>query len=58
MPTHGSWRPGVLTLTSRPSASTLSTAASIELVGLTAKRATIGWPVEMPPRMPPAWLEA
>ena len=29
----------------------------IEEVGLTAKRATIGWPVEMPPRMPPAWLD-
>ena len=28
----------------------------IEEVGLTAKRATIGWPVEMPPRMPPALL--
>src|SRR5580693_8579063 len=25
-------------------------------VGLTAKRATIACPVEMPPRMPPAWL--
>ena len=24
---------------------------------MTAKRATTGWPVEMPPRMPPAWLE-
>jgi hypothetical protein len=24
---------------------------------LTAKRATISWPVEMPPRMPPAWFE-
>ena len=29
----------------------------IEEVGLTAKRATTGWPVEMPPRMPPAWFE-
>ena len=26
-------------------------------MGLTAKRATMGWPVEMPPRMPPAWLD-
>ena len=24
---------------------------------MTAKRATTGWPVEMPPRMPPAWLD-
>ena len=29
----------------------------IELVGLTEKRTTIGWPVLMPPRMPPAWLD-
>ena len=29
----------------------------IDEVGLTAKRATIGWPVEMPPSTPPAWLE-
>src|SRR5436309_3198063 len=29
----------------------------MELVGFTAKRATIAWPVEMPPRMPPAWFE-
>src|ERR1700739_3892151 len=30
---------------------------SIDDVGLPAKRATTGWPVEMPPRMPPAWLD-
>jgi polyhydroxyalkanoate synthase subunit PhaC len=29
----------------------------IDEVGLTAKRATISWPVEMPPRMPPAWFD-
>src|ERR1700760_1250417 len=29
----------------------------IEDVGFTAKRVTICWPVEMPPRIPPAWLE-
>src|SRR5437763_916873 len=29
----------------------------IDEVGFTAKRATTGWPVEMPPRMPPAWLD-
>jgi len=28
----------------------------IDEVGFTAKRATMGWPVEMPPRMPPALL--
>jgi hypothetical protein len=26
------------------------------LVGLNATRTTTGWPVEMPPAMPPAWL--
>jgi phosphonoacetate hydrolase len=29
----------------------------IDEVGFTAKRATTGWPVEMPPRMPPAWFD-
>ena len=29
----------------------------IEEVGFTAKRTTIGWPVEMPPSTPPAWFE-
>jgi hypothetical protein len=27
------------------------------LAGFTAKRATTGWPVEMPPRMPPALFD-
>jgi hypothetical protein len=26
------------------------------LVGLKATRTTTGWPVEMPPAIPPAWL--
>ena len=34
----------------------LRTGARIELVGLTTSRQTMSWPVEMPPRMPPAWL--
>lgn len=29
----------------------------MELVGLTVKRATMSWPVDRPPKMPPAWLE-
>ena len=29
----------------------------IELVGLTANRQTMSWPVEMPPRIPPAWFD-
>ena len=29
----------------------------IDDVGLTEKRTTMSWPVEMPPRMPPAWFE-
>ena len=29
----------------------------IELVGLTANRATMGWLVEIPPRTPPAWFD-
>src|SRR3982074_1218295 len=31
--------------------------AGIDEVGLTTKRQTTGCPVEMPPRMPPAWFE-
>ena len=37
--------------------STVRRGVRIDEVGFTAKRATIGWPVEMPPRMPPAWLD-
>jgi len=29
----------------------------IDEVGFTEKRQTTGWPVEMPPRMPPAWFD-
>jgi hypothetical protein len=35
----------------------VSTGVRIELVGFNAMRTTMGWPVEMPPAMPPAWLE-
>ena len=57
MPTQGSWRPLVRSRSPAPTRSTVWRGVRIELVGFTAKRATIGWPVEMPPRMPPAWLE-
>ena len=57
MPTQGSWRPLVRDLGLRARRDPPSRrGVRIELVGFTANRATIGWPVEMPPRMPPAWL--
>ena len=43
---------------SGPPRSTVWRGVRIEQVGLTANRATMGWPVEMPPRIPPAWLDA
>ena len=57
MPTQGSWRPLVTTSISLPYRSTERRAFRIEEVGFTAKRATTGCPVEMPPRMPPAWFD-
>ena len=57
MPTQGSWRPLVMMSVSAPLRSTVRRGDRIDEVGLTAKRATTGWPVEMPPRMPPAWLD-
>ena len=57
MPTQGSWRPLVETSTSSPARLIVRRGVRIDEVGLTAKRATTGWPVEMPPRMPPALLE-
>ena len=57
MPTQGSCRPLVTISVSSPARVTVRRGDRIEDVGLTAKRATIGWPVEMPPRIPPAWLE-
>src|SRR3984957_18230378 len=56
MPTQGSWRPLVTISTSAPDLSIVLRGLRMEEVGLTAKRATTGWPVEMPPNMPPAWL--
>jgi hypothetical protein len=57
MPTHGSWRPLVTISVSAPCLSIVWRGVRIDEVGLTANRATIDWPVEMPPRMPPAWLD-
>ena len=57
MPTQGSWRPLVETSVSWPDVSTVWRGVRIDEVGLTAKRATIGCPVEMPPRMPPALFD-
>src|SRR6185437_15257224 len=56
MPTQGSWRPLVTISVSTLFTSTVLRGERIDEVGLTAKRQTIGWPVEMPPTMPPAWL--
>ncbi len=54
MPTQGSWRPLVEISVSLPKRSMVRRGVRIDDVGFTAKRATIGWPEEMPPRMPPA----
>ena len=56
MPTQGSWRPLVITSTASPSLLIDFFGVRIELVGLMANRATIGCPVVMPPRIPPALL--
>ena len=57
MPTQGSWRPLVEISASSPAAVTVFMGTDTELVGLTAKRATMSWPVEMPPSTPPELLE-
>src|ERR1700742_2792566 len=57
MPTQGSCRPLVKISVSPPLRSTVRRGVRIDDVGFTAKRTTTGCPVEMPPRMPPAWLD-
>ena len=57
MPTQGSCRPLVTISVSSPVTVMVRRGVRIEEVGLTAKRATRSCPVEMPPRMPPAWFE-
>ena len=49
MPTQGSWRPLVRSSISAPLSSMDRRGVRMEEVGLNATRATIGWPVEMPP---------
>src|SRR6185312_11350030 len=57
MPTQGSCRPLVTMSMFSPRLVTPLRGVRIELVGFTANRTTMSWPVEMPPRMPPALLE-
>ena len=57
MPTHGSWRPLVIISVFSPNLVIVLRVVRIDDVGFTAKRTTRSWPVLMPPRMPPAWLE-
>src|SRR3546814_3000668 len=57
MPTQGSWRPVVTISTALPSTSTPSTGNRRLEVGLNATEHTTCWPLDIPPRMPPAWLE-
>ena len=57
MPTQGSWRPLVATVTSAPCTSMLRPGFTMLEVGLRAMLATMSWPKEMPPSRPPALLE-
>ena len=54
IPTQGSCLPFVTTSTSEPNLSIDFRGDRIELVGLTANLTTIGSPVVIPPRIPPA----
>ncbi|KAG0906185.1 hypothetical protein G6F32_017103 [Rhizopus arrhizus] len=58
MPTQGSWRPVVTTSTTLPAVSSDGPGRRRLEVGFNTIEATTGWPVEIPPRMPPAWLLA
>ena len=55
-PTQGSCRPVVTTSTGSPARSMLRPGRRRLEVGLRAMLATTSCPVEMPPRIPPAWL--
>ena len=57
MPTQGSCRPLVAISAFSPRIVTVRRGTGIELVGLTANRTTMSWPVEIPPRTPPAWFD-
>ncbi|CFW06351.1 Uncharacterised protein [Bordetella pertussis] len=54
MPTQGSWRPRVCTITGSPARLTERRSTRMLEVGLIASDTVIGWPVEMPPSTPPA----
>ena len=56
MPTQGSWRPKVSTITGLPSLSIERRGVRIEEVGLIAIETVMSCPVEIPPSTPPAWL--
>ena len=58
IPTQGSWRPLVISSISSPCRLMVRRGVVIELVGLTENRTTIGCPVLIPPRMPPAWFDS
>ena len=55
---QGSWRPPMEITVGVPAVSTVCWGFCTLGVGLTASRTTTSSPLEMPPRMPPAWLEA
>ena len=54
IPTQGSWRPFVSTKVGLPLLSIERRGTRTLEVGLMPIVTTISWPVEMPPRMPPA----
>src|SRR6185312_2204394 len=54
IPTTGSWRPCTLTSADSPRRSTVLPSSRMLEAGLMARLTTMSWPVEMPPRMPPA----
>src|SRR3546814_16394831 len=57
MPGAGAVRYVVEIVASRPARVTGWRGVRVDEFGFTAKRAITSWPVEMPPRMPPARLE-
>ena len=56
MPTQGSWRPRVCTMTGSLARLTDWRSTRMLDVGLIASDTVTGWPVEMPPSTPPALL--
>ena len=58
MPTHGSCLPLTEIVVFLPNLSTVFLLFRIDEVGLTAKETIISWPLEIPPRIPPALFES